>query len=71
MVARRAEIARPLPVPATAIWSASDGLVNGALCHDATCRGIEIRSSHMGVQMNPETLRAIARVLGDRGGATN
>lgn len=71
VVSRRAEIARPLPVPATAIWSASDGLVNGALCHDAACRGIEIRSSHMGVQMNPDTLRAIAQVLGESGGAAN
>lgn len=61
---RREEIARPLPVPSTAIWSASDGLVNGAICHDANCREIEIRSSHMGVQMNPQALAAIAAVLG-------
>lgn len=64
VVTRRAEIARPLPVPATAIWSASDGLVNGAICHDAATRAIEISSSHMGVQMNPATLRAIADLLG-------
>ena len=61
---RREEIARPLPVPSTAIWSASDGLVNGAICHDADCREIEIRSGHLGVQMNPQTLAAIAAVLG-------
>ena len=61
----REEVARPLPVPATAIWSASDGLVNGAICHaDEHTRSIEIVSSHMGVQMNPVTLRAIAEVLG-------
>jgi len=66
---RRDEIARPLPVPSTAIWSASDGLVNGAICHDPHCREIEIRSSHMGVQMNPDALRAIAEVLGGRGDA--
>ncbi len=64
VVARREEIARPLPVPATAIWSASDGLVNGAICHDPDTNGVEIQSSHMGVQMNPDTLRAIAEVLG-------
>lgn len=64
VIARRDEIARPLPVPATAIWSASDGLVNGALCHDPHTRAIEVRSSHMGVQSNPQTLAAIARVLG-------
>lgn len=64
VVARRAEIAAPLPVPATAIWSASDGLVNGDTCHDEHTRSIEIVSSHMGVQMKPAALRAIAEVLG-------
>lgn len=64
VMARREEVAAPLPVPATAIWSASDGLVNGAICHDEHTRSIEIDSSHMGVQMNPLTLRAIAEVLG-------
>jgi pimeloyl-ACP methyl ester carboxylesterase len=64
VMARRAEVAAPLPVPATAIWSASDGLVNGAICHDEHTRSIEIVSSHMGVQMKPATLRAIAEVLG-------
>jgi len=63
--AQAAEIARPLPVPATAIWSRSDGLVNGLICRadDPGCRNIEIRSSHLGVQVRPETLRALADVL--------
>lgn len=64
--ARGAEAAAPLPVPATAIWSRSDGLVNGMICHDAHCRSIEIRSSHMGVQLKPATLLAIADVLADK-----
>ena len=68
MVARRAEIAAPLPVPATAIWSASDGLVAGAICHSPDCRNIEVRSSHLGVQMKPEVLRAIFAVLGESAG---
>jgi pimeloyl-ACP methyl ester carboxylesterase len=62
-----AECAAPLPVPATAIWSRSDGFVNGMICHDpddATCRCIHIDSSHMGVQVKPEVMRAIAGVLG-------
>ena len=66
-VALRAEIVRPLPVPATAIWSRSDGLVNGLICHapdEPGLRCIEVRSSHMGVQMRPEVLRAIADILG-------
>lgn len=63
--AQAAEVAMPLPVKATAIWSRSDGLVNGLICraNDPGCRNIEIRSSHLGVQVRPETLRALADVL--------
>ncbi|MDF7775840.1 alpha/beta hydrolase [Sphingomonas sp. AOB5] len=61
--ARSAEAAAPLPIPTTAIWSRSDGLVNGMICRDDNCRAIEITSSHMGVQLKPETLLAIADVL--------
>ncbi len=64
--ANAAEAAAPLDVPTTAIWSRSDGLVNGMICHDDHCRSIEIRSSHIGVQLKPETLLAIAGVLGAR-----
>jgi pimeloyl-ACP methyl ester carboxylesterase len=67
VTARRAEIARPLPVPATAIWSRSDGLVNGLICRvpdEPGLRCIEVRSGHLGVQVRPEVLRAIADVLG-------
>lgn len=63
-VAARSEvIARPLPVPATAIWSRSDGLVNGAICRDDHGRAIEIRSSHLGVHIRPDVLLAVATVL--------
>lgn len=63
---RAAELARPLPVPAIAIWSRSDGLVNGLICHapdEAGCRAIEIRSSHLWVQMRPAVLRIVAEAL--------
>jgi pimeloyl-ACP methyl ester carboxylesterase len=66
VVARRAEVAAPLPVPATAIWSRSDGLVAGVICHSSDCRAIEVHSGHLGVQVKPEVLRAIAEVLGGR-----
>ncbi|MDH7975116.1 alpha/beta fold hydrolase [Sphingomonas sp. AR_OL41] len=65
---RAAEIAAPLPMPSTAIWSASDGLVNGLICYaadDPQCRNIEVRSSHMGVQLNPDVLRIVADILGN------
>ncbi len=64
--ARAAEIARPLPVPATAIWSRSDGLVAGSICHapdEAGCAAVEVRSSHLAVQLRPEVLRRVAAAL--------
>jgi len=67
LIAQQEELARPLPVPATAIWSRSDGLVNGLNClapDDLGCRDIEVRSGHLGVQIKPEVLLAIAGVLG-------
>lgn len=70
--ARLEEAARPLPVPATAIWSHSDGLVNGLICREpegAEGRAIEVNSSHLWVQMKPEVLRAVAQVLGGQFGS--
>lgn len=67
VTSRRAEVLRALPVPATAIWSRSDGLVGGPICYadgEAGCRAIEVRASHMGVQWRPEVMRAVAGVLG-------
>jgi pimeloyl-ACP methyl ester carboxylesterase len=64
-----AEIAAPLPVPATAIWSARDGLVNGHACRDDHARCIEVTSGHIGVQLNPDVLLAIAEVLANQAGA--
>jgi len=63
---RLAEIAAPLPVPASAIWSPNDGLVNGQLCYvpsEPGLRAIEIEGSHMGVQLRPQVMRAVADVL--------
>lgn len=62
--AQSALAARPLPVPSTAIWSRSDGLVNGMICHEPGGRAVEVRSGHIGVQMRPAVLLAVARVLG-------
>ena len=63
VTALRAEIVRPLPVPATAIWSASDGLVSGEACRGGDCVAVEVTSGHLGVQLQPEVLLAVARVL--------
>jgi triacylglycerol lipase len=61
--ARSEEASRPLPVPATAIWSASDGLVNGHICRADSERCIEVRSSHLWVQHRRAVLVAVAEVL--------
>ena len=55
------------PVPTTAIWSASDGLVNGRICRTDACRSIEVRSGHVWVQMRASVLLAVAEVLGASG----
>lgn len=66
VIARSDAIARPLSVPATAIWSRSDGLVAGDICRCGDARAIEVRSGHLGVQLRPAVLRAIADVLAGR-----
>jgi len=65
VVANRALVATEPPVPTTAIWSASDGLVNGMICRSRACRSIEVRSGHVWVQMRAEVLLAVGRVLGE------
>lgn len=63
VVALVEEAGRRPPVPTTAIWSASDGLVGGPICRGQDCRAIEVRSSHVWVQFNPDVLRAVAAAL--------
>ena len=63
---RLSELAQPLHVPTTAIWSPNDGLVNGFACHapsEPGLRAIEIPGSHMGVQLRPRVMRAVADAL--------
>ncbi|WP_231731141.1 MULTISPECIES: GPI inositol-deacylase [Sphingomonas] len=67
LLARVAEIAAPLPMPATAIWSSSDGLVNGRACYvdgEPGLRVIEIKGGHIGVHYRAKVLRTVAEVLG-------
>jgi len=66
VAARSAEIAAPLSVPSTAIWSRSDGLVAGEICRDNHSRSIEIDSSHLGVQIRADVFLAVADVLEGR-----
>jgi hypothetical protein len=61
--ANQALIGTEPAVPTTAIWSASDGLVQGRICRTAECRSIEVRSGHVWVQMRAEVLLRVAEVL--------
>ncbi|WP_454279228.1 esterase/lipase family protein [Sphingomonas sp. Marseille-Q8236] len=63
VIARGAVIAGPLPCPAAAIWSRSDGLVAGRICRDDTIPAVEVRSSHLWVQHRPQVLAAVATLL--------
>ena len=66
MEQRTRACAAPLDVPSTAIWSRSDGLVNGFACRapdQPLARDIEVRSNHVGVQLRPAVLLAIADIL--------
>jgi len=63
VIARSAAIAGPLPCPAAAIWSRSDGLVSGLICRDDSVPAIEVRSSHLWVQHRPQVLAAVATIL--------
>ncbi len=65
IAALRQEISAPLPVPVHAIWSASDGLVNGRACFQEGEPATEVRAGHLGVQLNPDVLWRIAEVLAE------
>jgi pimeloyl-ACP methyl ester carboxylesterase len=57
-------IAGDLPVPATSIYSRTDGIVNWHTCHlnpSATAENIEVYlASHVGLGVNPASLWAVA-----------
>jgi hypothetical protein len=59
----RAEVARPIPVPSTAIYSRFDGIVAWQGCIEETSalhENIEVRCAHLGFGIDPATLWAIA-----------
>lgn len=61
--ARVAELARPLPVPATAIYTRSDGIVAWQACLEQEGpqrENIEVRTTHLGLGFHAPALWAIA-----------
>ena len=61
----------PLPVPATAIYSKTDGVVAWYTCIETVGprrESIEVRGSHMGLGVNPAVLWAVTNRLAQREG---
>jgi pimeloyl-ACP methyl ester carboxylesterase len=60
------ELRGPLPVPTTAIWSKTDGIVGWRGCRveeSDTARNVSVPSSHLGMASNPFALAALTRAL--------
>jgi pimeloyl-ACP methyl ester carboxylesterase len=56
----------PLPVPTTAIWSRTDGIVGWRGCRvdeSDTARNVAVPSSHLGMASNPFALAALTQAL--------
>ena len=59
----REQLRRPVPVPSTAIYSRSDGIVDWHACvdpSDATHQNVEVRCGHLGFGVDAGTLWTIA-----------
>ena len=60
------ELRGPLPVPTTAIWSKTDGIVGWRGCQveeSADARNVSVPSSHLGLASNPFALAAVTKAL--------
>ncbi len=56
----------PVPVPVTAIYSRADHVVSWRACidhHGDDVRHVEVRSTHVGMGVDPDVWKAVARVL--------
>jgi len=53
----------PAGVRFTSIYSRSDGIVAWRACLDPAAEQVEVRSSHVGMALNPQVYREIARAL--------
>jgi hypothetical protein len=59
----RGSLARPLPMPSTAVYSRWDGIVDWRACrHEAgpTSENVAVRSSHLGMEHDPAVLWVVA-----------
>jgi pimeloyl-ACP methyl ester carboxylesterase len=68
----REQLRQPVPVPSTAIYSRSDGIVDWHACvdpTDATHQNVEVRCGHLGFGVDAGTLWTIADRLAQPPGA--
>jgi hypothetical protein len=57
---------KPPPVPCTAIYTRSDGIVHWECCKEddaPNVENVEVRGSHLGLAHNPNVVRLIAERL--------
>lgn len=59
-----AEAAWPDQVGFTSVYSRSDGIVDWRSCLDPHARHVEVRSSHVGMSVNPAVFEVVADALG-------
>jgi pimeloyl-ACP methyl ester carboxylesterase len=67
----RAQVARPIPVPSTAVYSRRDGIVSWRSCIERPTdlhENIEVRCAHLGFGVDPATLWAVADRLAQPAG---
>ena len=57
----------PLPpeVAFTAVFSRRDGIVDWRACIDPLATAVEVRSSHLGMAVDPTVVRAVRRALSE------
>jgi hypothetical protein len=58
---------RPLPddLDLVSVYTKADGIVDWRACVVPGAKNIEVRGSHLGMGMRPETLRVVLRELGE------
>ena len=67
--ARLLELAKPIPVPATAIYTRADGVVAWRACLEqagARAENVEVRSTHIGLGFHAPALWVIADRLAQK-----
>jgi hypothetical protein len=57
----------PAGVDFTAIYSRRDGIVDWRACVDPLATPVEVRSSHLGMAVDPSVVRAVRRALTETG----